>query len=507
MPTSRRKRHRAPDGEATTVGSLTLWVLAALTAATAAAAWLQLDFLNGPQGWQWPYRDAGLETLPAASALAVVVIASVVAARPRRYTGALIALLAIVFSVTLLAAQQGGHERVIRSTVSPSSFSYLYDAALVPSAGELLADYPRHLQGLSLHSRTHPPGPLLLVRAVDAVVDAVAPPEPTAPLAVAGQRAMEREVHRARVRRRPFPDHLLHPWTPGALSLLLIVASGLAAWPIHALARNWLPSAEAASLAALAWLLVPARTLFTPSLDQALPCLLAVALLLAARGAWRGIRGALPAALAGFTLAVCCLTSFGYLAAVPLVACAGLQPRAPGDGALRGVLTRMRADAAAWVFPLAGLGAGLVASVAAFSALTGFDLATTFETALATHHEMAVASRSYAVWLRWNPWDFALLLGPALLALAAAALVRRGRLEVVAPGYWLLLAALWLSGNVRGEVGRIWLMFMPLACILAASVWPGGREDKPLRRPASVALLVAQAALLFSLAANLVFVS
>lgn len=473
------------------------WVLALLTATVATGVVLQLDAVNGPEEWQWAYREPGLAAVPALVALAAMAAAVGVAASVRRLAAPLLGGLAVVASVAVVAAQPGGLERVVGSVVSRHSFSYLYDAAVAPPTGELLRDYPRHARRLSLHSRTHPPGPLLLVRAVDALAAAVAGDDPAGEpsgLAAAGRRALEEEAERARARRRPSPERMPHPWTPAALAFLLLACSGLTAWPLHALARRWDPAPEAAGLAAVLWLLVPARTLFTPSLDQALTLPLALALLLAHRGGEGGRGGIAVAALAGLLAAACCLTTFGYLAAVPLVAFAGLA-------AVPAAAWRSRLPA------LAALGAGFATPFAVLAGY-GLDVAATFRGGLATHRAMAVVSRDYATWLLWNPWDFALLLGPAvaLLALTAAAVARGAALRRTTLAWWSLLAVLWLAGSVRGEVGRIWLMFMPLACLSAAGAAPW-LPPRPLRSLPGLAVLAAQAALLFALAANLVFVS
>ena len=335
-----------------------------------------------------------------------------------------------------------------------------------------------------------------------------------------GAEALAREARRARARHQPSPERLPQPWTPAVLSLLLVVSSGLTAWPLHALARRWGLPAEAAGLAAVFWLLVPARTLFTPSLDQALVLPLVLALWLAAAGAGRGRRGGAPAALAGLLAAACCLTSFGYVAALPLVALAALPltvlpfaappftDAAPfaDDAALPPGVHR-RAGLRAALPPLAALAAGFAAPFAA-AALAGLDILATFRTGLATHRSMAVVTRDYATWLRWNPWDFTLLLGPAIVALALAAVwsARRRPLKPVIVTVWGLLVLLWVSGSVRGEVGRIWLLFMPLACLAAAAA-ATALPRRPLRSPAGLALLAAQALLVLALAANMVFVS
>src|ERR1700680_4009257 len=96
--------------------------------------------------------------------------------------------------------------------------------------------------------------------------------------------AIAREVARARSHGRPVPRPPPGPWAVAALAVLLPALSALAAWPLYLLARRWGLIPETALLAALLWLLAPARSLFTPSFDQALPALLVGAAWLASGG-------------------------------------------------------------------------------------------------------------------------------------------------------------------------------------------------------------------------------
>jgi hypothetical protein len=70
-------------------------------------------------------------------------------------------------------------------------------------------------------------------------------------------------------------------------------------------------------------------------------------------------------------------------------------------------------------------------------------------------------------------------------------------------GFWALLALLWISGSVRGEVGRIWLLFMPFACLFAASALAELRA----RRGWALGLGTLELALALALGASMVFVS
>ncbi len=103
--------------------------------------------------------------------------------------------------------------------------------------------------------------------------------------------------------------------------------------------------------------------------------------------------------------------------------------------------------------------------------------------------------------------------------------------------WWGLLALLLLSGGVRGEVGRIWLIWMPFACLFAApaavrlgarrqGLPPGeahggralgtapDRADSASEAPAGIAprwplglLLATEGALTLALGASMIFVN
>jgi hypothetical protein len=530
-------------------------------AAMAAAVWAHLPLVNGPLEWHWVYRSPGLAATGLAVAAAGVALALLAAAGgsgEERWRLAALLAGGTAFTFGLAAAQPGGFGRVLDALVSRNAFGYVWDAGLAPDRRALLADYPAASQGLNQHSQTHPPGPLLAVRALDRLVSLcggapthggdsaqAAPPAtgsgaagesrtrarraegaakapmsalpaetPEAATSHAGgaARAIARARMRAGYHGQPVPTHLPGAATVALLAWLLPAASLLAAWPLHRLALACGLGRRGALLAAALWMLVPARSLFTPSLDQALPLLLLSAAWLAA-GAGSGTRGLLRLAAAGALLWCACFLSYGCLAALPIV------------GALAAASAAARVGAA--LARLAAIGLGLLAPWVVLALGTGFDPWQAFCAALRLHHEIAVAPRGYAIWLLGNPWDFALLAGPPVLGLAVAALgaalgqlgdpralrssdpgasrtLGTPALRALYWSFWAVMAALWLSGSVRGEAGRIWLPWMPFGCLLAAAAlerW--GQEG----RAAAAALLLAQAALAVTLAANMEFVT
>jgi hypothetical protein len=156
------------------------------------------------------------------------------------------------------------------------------------------------------------------------------------------------------------------------------------------------------------------------------------------------------------------------------------------------------------------LAAGFALPWLALALFAGYDPWAAFAAALADHRELAVAPRGYLTWLLWNPYDFALLLGPAVALPAVGALAAPRPVRGTAVVFWGTLYLLLLSGGVRGEVGRIWLPFMPWACLLAAAAVLAPREEPAAAPsavpPAAAALPALQAVLLLALATSMVFV-
>ncbi len=101
-----------------------------------------------------------------------------------------------------------------------------------------------------------------------------------------------------------------------------------------------------------------------------------------------------------------------------------------------------------------------------------------YQAARPARHDL---ERSYGVWLVWNVYDFALFAGLPLflLALPTGAELRRWRTAAALLwAFWLTFVALWVSGMIRGEVGRIWLLLAPAPLLLAVRDWPNGRSGE-----------------------------
>jgi len=454
-----------------------------------------LPWLRGPAPyppeWQWAYRSPLLwPTAGAALALALgpLLLAASGAAplvrRPHAAARALVAaavVLGAVLPLALLAREPAGALRTLLArTVSFSSTSY-HTVAISEDARDPRRFVRRHAELLprlavtAKHAATHPPGPVLLFRAAVAACER-SPALTEALLGAAG------------VRGGDFAPPLTRPARAGALlgALTLGLLAALTAWPLAELARQLGFSPLAAGRLALLWALLPGPSLIAPRLDAAIALpVVGFTALLAATGRRRGPVVLVATGIGAGTCAGAALwLSYGAAVFLAIAAAAVLAAAAAAGPS----------DAARWR-RLAGLTVAVaVALFLAFGvpALLGGAPLRAMRAALAIHREAFTVPRRYALWLLFDPVDFAALVGVSLAVLAAwrvvtdGAAALRGRAVSAADRCGLAfasgLAALVLSGTTRGEVGRIWIPLMPFALLLALR--PGDAE-----RPALTSLI------------------
>jgi hypothetical protein len=256
--------------------------------------------------------------------------------------------------------------------------------------------------------------------------------------------------------------------------------------------------------AAALYALAPAVNLFAYSVDAVIMCGAAWTLVAATRrlngghGTWMIAGGTL--------LAFTSFISFGALATCSIVVAAiGLRVASQGPW-----------DSSAWRFAIvevALLGAGFVAGWLVLCLAFPMQPLRIFAQAMHAHHAATVVYRSYRTWVWMNVAIFALFLGwpAALLGLAAGAMPivaarRRGvaisdgnpvtLAGVIGSATWLTMLLLTLSGNVLGEVERLWLFLVPGCCVLAATAFAlrGERRADRIAIAVWIVLLVLQAA-------------
>jgi hypothetical protein len=244
--------------------------------------------------------------------------------------------------------------------------------------------------------------------------------------------------------------HLLGIHTAPQLAALCIVIGSLCAPLAYDLGRV-VGGEEQGRVAGLLTCFAPSMLLFgVSSLDFVFAALgMGAACLLARPGGRALVTGAVVAALGSF---------FSWLLlAIPAWAVVLAWQRAG----------RRRAAAVA-----AACGLAVVAMNATLLAVYGYDpFAALSATATAYRHGVADV-RPYAFWVVGSPAAWAVMVGLPIVWLSLRALARR---DPVAVSLWLLLAVASILGLTKAETERIWLPFVPLACVAAASRVPVSR--------------------------------
>jgi hypothetical protein len=436
------------------------WAIVGVTLVTVVAVHADWpSFIRGPAEWRWGYQQ-GPNTrsiFPAmASGLAILAMIGAAGTRvarraPRRFACGLVAaglVVGLAFQLSLNDTEPGGWRQSLVDRVW-SGNGYLRSAALTSNRGmlDLLRHYPQIMPTLSLHGTVHPPGGTLMYR----------------PLIWLARRAGVAGVDPA------FAFGSAH--VAGAAPLALVALAGgailaacatLTAVPV-ALAV-WLLRRDALHAAAvgLLWLLVAGPNIFVPQLDQLDTLLVALSFVLLL---WAQSPSRHPTALAaasGLMAGASMFFSYGNaptLGAAVLMCAYGIDEANARQRFVTTTAWWMGGAAAATFAPM------LVGFPVIGAALTGLSA-----------HKAFTTTRSAWIWQRFNLLDFSMFFGGLSLAVAVsvvAQLLRGGGARGRPPWRLTALACLAilltdLSDTARGEVGRMWMPFMPL---LFAAVW------------------------------------
>jgi len=356
-------------------------------------------------------------------------------------------------------------------TLAPWANGYCYRASHEEDISEFLSEYHERVRELGPHVRTHPPGAIVLYW-----------------LPMQYFRTHEGQAERLLAAldgsvfdTRPASDALLRHadirlprWVMAAAwtsSMFIMVATCLTVVPVYFLAARFHSQTAAFTAAALVCVL-PGFLMFTPATDQLFCPLAAGIAILCVYGTDRG--RVWPWAVAGLLLAAGLFMSLSVLPLVALVGVYALLNRGPARVFLRQVCA----------FVLA-----ILLFFLALRVLTGFrplamyaKLLSIAPQALRDAYDTSLTTRTYWKWVWWNLGDVLAFAGLPLCLLYVTAWLRRVRIEGwrlrVHPferagrfhlAFLVMLIVLNFSGVTLGEVGRLWLQFMPFIAILAAA--------------------------------------
>lgn len=359
-----------------------------------------------------------------------------------------------------------GAELVDR-TLSKASSGYLATAGEIDDLGDALRRFPELMASFDNdHARTHPPGFIAAhwltdhaLRRLPALAEGLARPA-----------TYWRCTDLWLLARPPATaaSLLLWAWLPLLLGALTIL-------PAYRLGRLWFGRVPARGVA-LFVATIPALLVFVPTPDQIFACLSLVSLLWLVVGL-RDLRP-IPVLAAGLTVSLMSFLSLGNAAWGALLGIYALwwalsPPVDQGFVRRRWTLVLIFAVGAAAFWLVYWLGWGVAPWAVA-------------QVGLNQHYELVTSLRRYDWWLGSNLIDFALFVGPPVvvgLLWRAGETVRRregraapdGRIALLLTA---LLLVIHLAGSTRGEVGRLWLVFMPAAAVMAGGLFARRSRDR-----------------------------
>jgi hypothetical protein len=380
-------------------------------------------------------------------------------------------------------------------TVSVHNSGYFTTAVSTPDLSSLLANFPAQMPSLPVHAQSHPPGPVIAhwlswqtFQAMPVLADALAMPLRTLQCHNPGLMALDN----AQI-------------ASASLGMLLPLLGGLAAWPLYALARR-ISNVRVAAITALIFPVLPLFALWMSQWDQTYPLLLFVSLYIAhtglERNSWRRILAA------GVPLSIASFFSVGNMILMVIVGLYGVAVWVAGSRRVHSTAdsgSRLKPAALAGLKLAVAFALGCASIWLAYWLFYGVNPLSVIATGSRLAFESTTGNRSYGVWLLGNPIDFAVFLGFPLVILLFYNLIRRipfpkslWPLAVATVG---TLVVLWLSGLVRGEVGRLWMYFGPLFVLIAIG-WHDERYSLLVTRYSSrvtvyVSLIALVAAQLF----------
>ncbi len=442
-----------------------LWVGGVLTLIYVVALALNLTpWLRGPDEWRWAYAlPATLARLwlPGLLLCGYVLLSAWLVKRAPTHGTLIAVLLSATFMTPALqlALLYMDHpdvrSQLFYRTVSESAGGYFNVGAQVNNPNDFLAHFVEQMPNFPIHPQKHPPGlPLLFAEGRQFFEHQ---PDLTENI-----NAVLRPYQCQNLPLMNLPDAALASAT---LQMIVPFLLGLVIWPLFLLGRE-IYDEDTALRGALVWPLIPSIALFATRWDQVYALFMVITLLLVHLALTR--RKLVLLFLSGVTVS---LSLFFSLTNIFIVGVAGVYAliwwgvnrRQPG-------VKWMALGAVVFV-----VGGSLLWIV--LRSVYNLDLLALWRTAVGMHLEL---ERSYFTWLFFNLYDFFVFLGIPIAVWWFTRLVRSLRetqlrlqpADVLAIAFAIALIVLDLSGAVRGEIARVWALFMPLPLLTAVHGLP-----------------------------------
>jgi Dolichyl-phosphate-mannose-protein mannosyltransferase len=348
-------------------------------------------------------------------------------------------------------------KEIARRTYAWKTGGYWTVGAPVTDVRDFVGQYAGRAPKYPVHQKRHPPGLSLIFTAGTRMFEAM----PGAATSVAGWLRPDSCQSLLPVNTA---DATMAAGLFGAIAE--VVLAMLPIWPLALLVRR-LAGARAAAMAALLYALTPGFTQWVSQFDRGV----ALATVLVVYGIERMIvdRKRRYALFAGLTLSVATFMTFG---AVPigligliygLVRLLQTSPGYTWAARARAALSATRFVITSVL--LAVLGVATVWAV--MYAWAGLDPVALYTVVFDSHLSLEFSFWPFVV---WHPWDLLTMVGLPVVVLSLAAWRKA---PALAAAFWVPLLALSLAHVARGETGRVWLYFTPLAVGAAAVMLSG----------------------------------
>jgi hypothetical protein len=439
------------------IGAITLAYVIALIADIS-------PYVRGPEEWRWqrwtlPHWDR--VWLLAVALILVALLVRWIDRRAqrepaRRWIAIGVTLLVLAAPLVQLAAlfavKANPFEALFDRSVDVAANSYFTAGLRLTDVNEALRTYPRLMPTLDIHAQVHPPGLPLIYWAAGRLFAAV--PALARPVSLWFRQLECNDINLMLLNDTPLASALAGMIVP-------LLANMLTVWCVFKLAKDrfgWRAGLYAAAL----WVAVPSAVLFPGSWSLVYPCLACLTWLAVDAGLrWRNVIWFLAA---GLLLSLGTFLELGTAALAVFLVLYIL---------LRYVLARHN-PLADWRFLVPAL---IITLLGVFSIwlvyqlLYGVSLKQIVEAMYPIHVGYEF---DRLTWIVNHPYEFAVFVGLPVFCLSVSAFIRHlkaarlGGGEALSISFMLALIGLALFDPARDETARTWMLFMPLAVVVAA---------------------------------------
>lgn len=438
--------------------------------------------------WGWPYRPLDITSklwLPVSVfLLAAVVIWYLMGINHAREIGkgrefvsvAILALFAFLVCMSVFPLTKQGFDELPLIIINPSYTGYFNDAAKVNDFLSFIGNYASRIPHLGIHSGTHPPGPILFFCYINWLME-------KAPFLAASTIKVGDFLH---LNYSYLSDSLvaygLSPErsiiaTSIAAGLLMPFISGLTVVPLYYLGKEHYGRRIGFYAAALC-ICVPSIIFFTPQMDQvfvflAVSTVTTFYLGLKRKNGWYiFLAGVIYSVGIFMSLGLLVLLSFiGFLMAKEAAENKLLVAKKKGVG---GLATYFKFDIkAALTF-----GFTVVIFYAVLMSVFDFNIVRVLKAILVEQQAINVKlARTYSKWVFYNLYDFFTFFGIPISFLFLKRIISNfsrlkeagiGQVDMLLIPLLVTLVVLDISGVIRGEVARVWMLLMPFSVLVSA---------------------------------------